>query len=123
MSGEQNMGMRWSGDRLIDVSFVNVPGGIHSQWQANFLQVFPVNMAELPCIHESDKKCFDDNWNGNPWYTYERFMAEFYPHIPVECYMCKSKTAQPVWIEGSNKGVWFCRRFCAHHYACGSDIT
>jgi len=51
---------------------------IHSQWQAHFMQVFPFEFEKLPRTHESDKECFDRNWKGDNYTTYEQFMEEYY---------------------------------------------
>jgi len=57
---------------IMDASFIK------SKWQANFMQIFPLEYNKLPKIHELDKKCFDNNWKGDDYTTYEQFMKEYY---------------------------------------------
>jgi len=51
---------------------------IKSKWQAGFMQIFPLDFDNLPLTHESDKKCFERNWKGDGYTTYEQFMEEHY---------------------------------------------
>jgi hypothetical protein len=53
---------------------------IKSQWQAHFMQIFPVNMDNLPQNHESDKECFEKNWRGPEQITFEQFIEMYYGH-------------------------------------------
>jgi len=64
-----NMGTTMSN---MGISFVDA-SNIKSQWQANFLQIFPVNYSALPTEHESDKKCFEQEWRGDSHTTFEEF--------------------------------------------------
>lgn len=66
-----------TGPTFISVSLVDA-SGIESQWQAHFLQVFPLKYSELPKTHPSDKKCFKKRWKGNNHTTYKQFMEEYY---------------------------------------------
>ena len=48
---------------------------IKSQWQAHFMQIFPLNMSNLPATHPSDKGFFEKHWEGDNHTTYEQFVA------------------------------------------------
>ena len=61
---------------FFNIGMVNA-SHIKSQWQAHFLQIFPLRLDELPKTHESDKKCFEDNWRGGIT-SYEDFMGQYY---------------------------------------------
>ena len=62
-----------------------VEADVKSQWQANFMQIFPLNYNKLPKIHESDKEVFDKEWRGDSYTTYEQFMQEYYSGwLPVK---------------------------------------
>jgi hypothetical protein len=68
--------------RFMDVSFVETH--IRSQWQAHFMQVFPIGMSDLPMTHPSDEAFFNQNWRGpkeqdGAPMTYQRFMLLHYP--------------------------------------------
>ena len=65
-------GLKFISIDMIDASMIK------SQWQAHFMQVFPLNMDNLPLTHESDKECFDKNWRGDTYTTYEQFVEEYY---------------------------------------------
>lgn len=54
---------------LVDASHVK------SQWQAHFLQLFPIGMDKLPRTHESDRQCFKDHWKGDPEMTYDALVG------------------------------------------------
>jgi len=56
-----------------------VNANIRSQWQAHFLQIFPVEprMSELPKTHESDKECFEKFWKG-PEMSFEIAMKTYW---------------------------------------------
>ena len=63
------------------MSFVEaslVQADIKSQWQANFLQVFPTLYDRLPKRHPSDQECFKEFWEGDPSIDYEQFMKMNY---------------------------------------------
>jgi hypothetical protein len=66
------------------VSFVEcsiVQADIKSQWQANFMQIFPTLYDELPQVHESDRECFIKFWEGDPDITYDKFMELYHPKL------------------------------------------
>jgi len=63
--------------KFLSVDFVDA-SMIKSQWQSHFLQVFPIEFSNLPSTHESDKECFEKNWKGDSYTTYEQFMEEYY---------------------------------------------
>ena len=56
-----------------EISFVQPPFEIVSQWQANFMQIFPLNYSELPWEHEFDKKVFEKYYQGKDKMTFEQF--------------------------------------------------
>lgn len=60
---------------LFSVSMVKLPKeGIKSQWQAGFMQIFPIDYSSLPNEHESDKEFFVKYWKGKPRnLTFEEF--------------------------------------------------
>jgi len=62
----------------IDISLVRAD--ILSQWQAFFLQIFPLDFPALPQTHTSDRQCFETHWHGPPM-SYEVFMAKAYPQF------------------------------------------
>ena len=57
---------------LMGISLVDA-SNIKSLWQANFMQIFPIDSTTLPIEHETDKKCFEENWQGDPDITFEEF--------------------------------------------------
>lgn len=59
---------------LVDASHIK------SQWQANFMQLFPWKYSELPKTHKSDREFFNENWDGCPATTYDEFMLNYYEH-------------------------------------------
>jgi hypothetical protein len=67
-------GPKFLGSSIVDASFIK------SQWQAHFLQIFPLQMEKLPKTHESDRECFEKNWKGDSYTTYDQFMKEYYPN-------------------------------------------
>jgi len=64
---------KYDGLKLISISHVDA-SGIRSQWQADFLQVFPLRYGNLPATHFSDKECFEKHWRGDNYTTYEQFI-------------------------------------------------
>jgi hypothetical protein len=71
---EQDMSLK----NFFKVSLVDA-SNVKSQWQAHFLQVFPLELDKLPRIHESDRQCFEKYWEGDKHTTYDQFMLENYP--------------------------------------------
>ena len=67
----------YEGVKFISIDVVDA-SMIKSQWQAHFMQIFPLRLDMLPRTHESDKECFDKNWKGDSYTTYEQFMEEHY---------------------------------------------
>ena len=67
--------------------------GIQSQWQAHFLQIFPIQMDTLPQTHESDRECFKQHWQGIPM-SYETFMRLYYKNWKV-CDVSHGDRADP----------------------------
>lgn len=66
------------GPTFFEVSLVDAD--IKSQWQAHFLQIFPIEsvMSKLPRTHVSDKELFIKEWRGAASVTYEQFMKDHY---------------------------------------------
>ncbi len=60
---------------MISVSFVNTKDAIRSKWQANFLQIFPIEYNASPKEHYTDKHMFDRYYCGKKDYTFEEFKA------------------------------------------------
>jgi len=69
-----NIATQWSGTEVVGISFVSAD--IRSQWQANFMQIFPINYSSLPVEDETDKEVFEKNWMGDPKITFEQFKEE-----------------------------------------------
>ena len=63
------------GYKLVAVSMVDA-SMIKSQWQANFMQIFPVNYDNLPSTLSSDKQFFKEYWEGDNYTTYEQFIGK-----------------------------------------------
>lgn len=69
------LSMKHEGLQFISIDMVDA-SMIQNQWQAHFMQIFPLNLSELPLIHSSDKEFFDENWRGDNYTTYGQFMEE-----------------------------------------------
>lgn len=65
---------------LTSVSLVDA-SHIKSQWQAHFMQIFPICMDNLPRFHKSDKSFFNENWQGDHNYSFDEFIEKYYPNF------------------------------------------
>lgn len=57
--------------------FIKLSHEIKSKWQADFLQVFPMNYDKLPYEHSTDKDVFEEFYSADDL-TFEEFRIKYY---------------------------------------------
>ena len=61
---------------MVDISLVEAKD-IRSKWQANFLQIFPLDFPSLPETHRSDSRVFYRHYRGSEKLTFNQFVRKY----------------------------------------------